>query len=168
MKQKLLSIVSILTILPFAIGPVTAQHLHPKLKKKEKQIRSVLILPAKVELTKTGMKGGEGMMEESENVAEALPGLVAAALQKQGFTVLESPFTSENLDGNNDLRFILAEIQNSYDVLGQQLHRKPKDVKKGRFTLGDEVTKVSQLTQPGGTSPDGWLRAFRELPDPNR
>ncbi|HKZ81826.1 MAG TPA: hypothetical protein VJ124_26400 [Pyrinomonadaceae bacterium] len=83
------------------------------------------------------------MQKESDQVAEALPKLVAAALQKKGYTVLESPFALQTGEGNDDVSFALADIQNRYDVLGVQLNRKPKDVKKGRFTLGDEVSKIN-------------------------
>jgi hypothetical protein len=116
------------------------------LEKKEKAIKNVLILPAKVELMKAGMKGGEGMLKESDQVAEELPKLVIAALQKKGYTVLDNPFTAQSLNDNGDLKIALADTQNRYDVLCHQLLKKQKDVKKGRFTMGDEVSK---------TNPDG-------------
>jgi hypothetical protein len=89
------------------------------------------------------MKGNEGMLKEADQVAEALPKLVVAALQKKGYTVLDDPFTPQALSENNDLKFALADAQNRYDTLGQQLYQKPKDVKKGRFTLGDEVSRIN-------------------------
>ena len=132
-----------LAVLTLLAPGLFAQQLNPKLEKKEKTIKNVLILPAKVELVKSGMKGGEGMLKESDQVAVELPKLVVAALQKKGYTVLDDPFTTSVLDDHSDLKFALADIQSRYDVLGKQLWRKPKDVKKGRFTLGDEVSKVN-------------------------
>jgi hypothetical protein len=143
MKIKTYSLISLMTLTLLVAGQAAAQQLHPKLEKKEKAVKTVLLLPAKVELTKSGMKGGEGMLKESEQVAEALPKLIIAALQKKGYTVIEDPFTPQALSENNDLKFALADIQNRYDVMGQQLHRKPKDVKKGRYTMGDEVSKIN-------------------------
>lgn len=143
MKTRIYSILLALALASLAAAPTAAQQLHPKLEKKEKAVKNILILPPKVELTKTGMKGGEGMLKESEQVAEALPKLIAAALQKKGCAVLDNPFTAQALNDNNDLKFALADVQNKYDVLGEQLNRKPKDVKKGRFTLGDEVSKLN-------------------------
>lgn len=143
MKTRIYSILSLIALTLLVSGQTAAQQLHPKLEKKEKAVKNVLVLPARVELTKSGMKGNEGMLKESDQAAEALPKLVVAALQKKGYTVLDDPFTPQALGENNDLKFALADAQNRYDVLGLQLHQKPKDVKKGRFTLGDEVSRIN-------------------------
>jgi hypothetical protein len=143
MKTRIYSILSLIALTLLVSGQAAAQQLHPKLEKKEMAIKNVLVLPAKVELTKSGMKGNEGMLKEADQAAEALPKLVAAALQKKGYTVLDDPFTPHALSENNDLKFALADVQNRYDALGQQLYQKPKDVKKGRFTLGDEVSRIN-------------------------
>jgi len=43
----------------------SAQELHPKLKSGEKTIRTVLVLPPKVEIVRQTVKGVEGMIKES-------------------------------------------------------------------------------------------------------
>lgn len=143
MKTRMIFFFSAAALMLLFTHPSFAQQLHPKLVKKEKTIRNVLILPAKVGLTKSGMKGSEGMLKESDQVAGELPKLVVTALEKKGYTVQVAPSDSPALDESSDLKFAFSDIQNRYDVLGQQLFRKQKDVKKGRFTLGDEVSKVN-------------------------
>lgn len=143
MKTRTYSILSLIALTLLVSGQAVAQQLHPKLEKKEKAVKNVLVLPAKVELTKSGMKGNEGMLKEADQVAEALPKLVVAALQKKGYAVLDDPFTTQVPDENNDLKFALADVQNRYDEMGQQLYQKPKDVRKGRFTMGDEVSRIN-------------------------
>src|SRR5438105_13773962 len=115
MKTRITFFLSVATLTLLLQSPSFAQQLHPKLEKKEKTIKNVLILPAKVELMKAGMKGGEGMLKESDQVAEELPKLVMAALQKKGYTVLDNPFTAPSLNDNSDLKIALADTQNRYD-----------------------------------------------------
>lgn len=118
------------------------EYVNPKLKSKERPVRTAVILPAQMELTRLGMKGTEGMTKESEALAEALTGMLVKQLRDRGVDVLASPFTEEALKQNEDLRAAVARVQAKYDGLSTQLHKKPKDVAKGRFTLGDEVADL--------------------------
>ena len=124
---------------PVRPGP----YLHPKLKAKEVKVRTVVVLPpAIVTMTKQGVKGSEGMGNEEDQATNDLSSLVASDLSKTGLSV-ESPFTEAALKDNNDLKYALADVQKKYDEVAPQLYRKPKDVKKGRFTLGDMVSVLN-------------------------
>ena len=57
-----------------------AQFAHPDLKSGKIVVHKLLILPAQATVTKSGMKGSEGLVEESRIVENALPGLVSQAL----------------------------------------------------------------------------------------
>ena len=120
-----------------------AQRQHPDLKSGKKTIHSAIIIPVQFSITKAGMKGSESMIAESEQVAGALPGMIAKALEEKGCKVLENPFTPAELEKNEELRYALGDIQKRYDAIQPQMIRKIKDIEKGRFTLGDEVTKVN-------------------------
>ena len=60
-----------------------AQYLHPKIKEKKVTVRSAVILPAKVELTKESAKGSEMMVAESEEASVKVVDAVAQALQEK-------------------------------------------------------------------------------------
>lgn len=132
----------LLSALLLGILPGQAQQLHPKLTSKEKTLRQLLILPARIEIAKQGMKGGEAMIKESEDVGNAAAAIVSKALVDKGLKVLDNPFTSQALQEDENLKYALADIQKRYDNLAPKIARKPKDITKGRFSLGDEVANL--------------------------
>ena len=113
--------------------------LSPKLKTKEKLVKSVLVLPAQVEMTKQGVKGSEGMAREAEEVSVKLREAVAKALEQKGLKLASSTMNDKTLNEDSELRAAVSSVQKRYDTVAIQLKKKPKDVNKGRFTLGDEV-----------------------------
>ena len=116
---------------------VEAQYLHPKIAAKKVNIRSAVILPAKVEITKESAKGSEMMVSESADISKSVMAAVDQALQEKKIGVVANSFEPAAMD---DIRkYQLADIQTRYDALLPKLVKKSKDVKKARFTLGDEV-----------------------------
>jgi hypothetical protein len=116
--------------------------LHPRLKDKETVLHTVIMVPPIVEMAKHGVKGTEGMGAEAMKATDALNVEVVAALQKRGLSV-ESPFTEEALKDNEELRSAMADAQKRFDEVTEQLYKHEKDVKKGRFSLGDSVAVLN-------------------------
>lgn len=116
---------------------VDAQYLHPKVVEKKVTIRSAAILPAKVEIVKESAKGSEMMVAESANISGSVMEAVGQTLQKKKITVAPNPFEAAAMDESR--KYTLADIQTRYDALLPKLVKKSKDIKKARFTLGDEV-----------------------------
>jgi len=101
-----------------------------------------VVLPCIVQVTKQGVKGSEGMGKEGEDATTALASAVTGDLTRSGLTAT-TPFTEEALKDNNDLRYAVADVQRKYDEVAPQIYRKPKDIRKGRFTLGDMVAVLN-------------------------
>ena len=116
---------------------VNAQYVNIKLVEKKVTIRSATILPAKVEVTKESAKGSEMMVAESAEISASVVEAVGMALQKKQFTVVSNSFEPASMDDAR--KYTLADIQSRYDALLPKLFDKSKDIKKARFTLGDEV-----------------------------
>ena len=116
---------------------VKAQYLNTKLTEKKVTIRSAVILPAKVEITKESAKGSEMMVAESADISGKVVDAVGQTLQEKKINVAANPFDPAKIDEGR--KYTLADIQNRYDALLPKLMNKSKDVKKARFTLGDEV-----------------------------
>jgi hypothetical protein len=119
-----------------------AQFLHPKIVKKETTIRNVVVLPAKVDITRDSMKGPEGMAAESEAVSERVAKLVSDALSNKQVTTLSGP-VSVTGEGDAQQKYTVADIQSRYDDLLPKIMKKRSDVKKARFTMGDEVLNLN-------------------------
>lgn len=116
-----------------------AQYLNPKIAQKTITLRTAVILPAKIEITKESAKGSEMMVEDSEKTSKTVFEAVGQTLQEKKLTILKSPFEGESATTDEKHRYLLSDIQSRYDALLPKLVDKSKDVKKARFTLGDEV-----------------------------
>jgi hypothetical protein len=121
----------------YDVAKVEAQYLNPKIAEKKVTIRSAVILPAKVEITKESAKGSQMMVAESADISKSVMEAVDQALQGKKISVVANSFEPATMDDSR--KYQLADIQTRYDALLPKLVKKSKDVKKARFTLGDEV-----------------------------
>jgi len=139
MKAKLIFLSMFLLVLA---GPIHGQYLHPKISGKQTQIRNVVMLPAKVEIVRQSMKGPEGMAAESDLLSTRVSQLTSEALAAKHITVSAgaTPATSE---ADTQQKYTVADLQARYDALLPKIAKKRKDVKKGRFSLGDEVLNLN-------------------------
>ncbi|MEP6788647.1 MAG: hypothetical protein ABJB40_09460 [Acidobacteriota bacterium] len=117
----------------------SAQYLHPKIG-KETTIRNVVILPAKVDVVRSSMKGPEGMAAESEELSSRVEKMVSEVLASQKKIMTLSGPASE---GGGQAKYTVADIQGKFDDLLPKVMKKRGDVKKGRFTMGDEVLNLN-------------------------
>jgi hypothetical protein len=117
-------------------------YLHPKIKAKEVSLRKLVILPPSVQVAKQGVKGQEGLGEEAEKATAKFTIEVTAALNERGASV-ETPFTEEALSANDELKSALADVQRQFDEVAPKMFDKKKDVKKGRFSVGDGVALLN-------------------------
>ena len=118
-----------------------AQYLHPKITSKQTTIRNIVLLPAKVDIVRDSMKGPEGMGAESEQLSARVSQLITDALTAKNIAALPAP--SAAADGDAQQKYTVADIQSRYDDLLPKITRKKKDVKQGRFSMGDEVLNLN-------------------------
>ena len=116
--------------------------IHPKLKGHEMMVKSVVMLPPIVEMSKKGVKGTEGMGKEAEEATTEFATSVSTALTGRGLAVA-TPFSDEALKDNNELKYAIADVQKRFDEIAPQLFKKRKDVRKGRFSVGDSVALLN-------------------------
>jgi len=121
---------------------VRAQYLHPKVSSKQTTIRNIIILPAKVNVFRDSMKGPEGMAAESEELSARVEKMLGEVLEKKNVRTLASaaPASSE---GDVQQKYTVADIQAKFDDLLPKVMKKRKDVKQGRFSMGDEVLNLN-------------------------
>ena len=117
-------------------------YFHPKLRDKEMSVNRLVLLPPAVHVSKNGVKGQEGMGAESEKATAYFALEVAAALTARGASV-GTPFTEDALQGNDELRSALADVQRQFDEIAPKIFAKKKDIKQGRFTVGDGVAVLN-------------------------
>jgi hypothetical protein len=117
-----------------------AQYLHPKITKKETTIRNVVILPAKVDIVRDSMKGPEGMASESEQLSTRVEDGVGSVLADKHSV---KRMTAGASSGEGEGKYNLADFQTKFDDLLPRILKKKSDVKKGRFSMGDEVLNLN-------------------------
>jgi len=123
------------------IAPIHAQFLHPKIKSKETTIRTVVVLPAKVNVVRDSMKGPEGMAAESDDLSTRVEKMIAEVLSKQkNVTTVASPTAGQT---DSQPNYNVADFQTKFDDLLPKIMKKRSDVKKGRFSMGDEVLNLN-------------------------
>lgn len=140
---KMFVLVGLLTV--SGSHQVQGQFIHPKIKSKEITIRRIVVLPAKVTVVRDSMKGPEGMAAESDELSLRVEKMVAEVLSsKKQVTTLTAPTTTTAAaDGDAEQKYDVADFQTKFDALLPNIMKKRSDVKKGRFTMGDEVLNLN-------------------------
>src|SRR5919106_5154946 len=114
-----IALVAAAVIFAAALVPLSAraQFLHPKISKKETTIRTVVILPAKVNVVRDSMKGPEGMAAESEELSARVEKMVAEVLaNKKKVNTLASMAASAG-EAEIQTKYAVADIQTKFDDL---------------------------------------------------
>jgi len=126
-------------------APLTAraQFLHPKVSGKQTTIQKVVILPAKVNITRDSMKGPEGMAAESEELSARVEKTLADVLANKKYVATVNGPASSTSEAEAQVKYTVADIQAKFDDLLPKVMKKRSDVKKGRFTMGDEVLNLN-------------------------
>ena len=141
LRKLQLGCLAALVLMITALSPdAHAQFLHPKITSKQVTVRKVVILPAKVEVVRDSMKGPEGMAAESEELSGRVEKMVTEVLANQKHINTLSVPTS---GGDTQGKYTVADIQAKFDDLLPKVLKKRKDVKQGRFSMGDEVLNLN-------------------------
>ena len=136
-------VLATLLLIGFASHSIHAQFLHPKIKSKETTIRTVVVLPAKVNVVRDSMKGPEGMAAESDELSARVEKMIAEVFSKQKNMTTLSPPAAASGEGASQPNYNVADFQTRFDDLLPKIMKKRSDVKKGRFTMGDEVLNLN-------------------------
>jgi hypothetical protein len=137
---KMFALVVLLTV--SGSPEVQAQFIHPKIKSKETTIRRVVVLPAKVNVVRDSMKGPEGMAAESDELSLRVEKMVVEVLSKQKNVSTLPPAAPASAEGDEQ-KYNVADFQTKFDDLLPKIMKKRSDVKKGRFSMGDEVLNLN-------------------------
>lgn len=117
-----------------------AQFEHPDLKSGKRHVRSVVLMPVRAEISRVSMKGPEPMTEESRRVEKDLLPVVSEVMKNLGCSVQE---VATGAAADPELSYTVDDLQKQFDAAMGQMVKKSKDVRKGRFSLGDSVTRLA-------------------------
>jgi hypothetical protein len=124
-------------LVTLAVSAVAAQEINKDLKSGKVVVRHFLILPAEASITRLTMSGASQAVDEARQTEKRLVESVASVLLGKEYEVLPDPAGEAAEDIN--LRNSVVTLQNAFNELLPHLQRNSNDVRKGRFTLGDQV-----------------------------
>lgn len=99
-------------------------------------------MPAEAELDKLGVKNAEKMIKESNDWEVALGSLIAAHFKTVGIEINSATDTFSSGASDNDIQQVIEQVQEKYNSLSRQLAKKPREISKGAYTLGDQVAML--------------------------
>ena len=140
---KLRVLLLAVVVIAFTCLSTNAQFVHPKLKSKETTIRTVVVMPAKVTVVRDSMKGPEGMAAESDELSGRVEKMISEVLSKQKHVTTLALPTAGTGAGDAQPDYNIADFQTKFDDLLSRITKKRSDVKKGRFSMGDEVLNLN-------------------------
>lgn len=120
---------------------------HPKVLKGEFQIKTACMMPAEGKLSKVGMKGREGMSKESDDWTTTLSNMVEGHLKTAGVQLVPATAVGSSSASDAEIQQVILQIQQKYSDIAAKLNKKPKDIAKSRFTLGDDVALLPCAAQ---------------------
>jgi hypothetical protein len=99
-------------------------------------------MPAEGQLTKLGFKGGEGMTSQTDPWVDSLDTVVESHLKSAGIALFPASAVLSSGASDDEIRQVILAIQEKYHAISDRLDKKPKDIDKSRYTLGDQVTML--------------------------
>ena len=135
MSRSTLICLALLAASPMILGGAIN---NPKLDSGEKTITKVCVLPIEAEWAKVGIKAREGMAKEADEWTTKMESVVLGLVREAGAETF--PALPDPDQATDAAKQTVLQIGQKYDTVAAQLHQKPKEVRKGRYSLGDEVT----------------------------
>ncbi len=102
-------------------------------------IRTACMMPVAGKLSKVTMKGGEGMSKETDNWTTTLQNMVEAHLKTAGVQLLQANDPLASGASDDEIQQVILQLNQKYGEIAKTLNRKPKDIGKSRFTIGDDA-----------------------------
>jgi curli biogenesis system outer membrane secretion channel CsgG len=122
----------------FAFTP-SWSYENSKVTSGEFPIHVACVMPSEGKLSRASMKGGEGMSKESDEWTSKLDEMVQTHLRSAGVQLLQASDPLASGASDDEIKQVILQVHQKYQEVSTQLNKKPKDIGKARFSLGDET-----------------------------
>lgn len=132
-------------------GPAFAQFEHPDLKSGKKQVRGIVLMPIEAVMGKFTVKSDfhwgfekprDYLEAESRQVEKDLTPLITEVFRSLNCTVNDTALAPGELAKNAVLQSTQQELQQQVDALLLRLTYHEDDVRKGKASLGESLSKL--------------------------
>lgn len=127
-----------ITLLGVCAPGARAQYpeLNPNVETGRVAIATALVLPPGISFSKLGLRGTESQTPEADKLSETLSSLVSQELTLRGVRLLLSAAEPRS----DAEKYALADLQARFDNVHMLVHRRPRAIERGRYSLGDGVS----------------------------
>jgi len=138
---RILAVMGLAAFLAGSAYPATPSwsYEHRKITSGEFPIRTACMMPTEARLSRTTMKGGEGMAKESDDWTATLGNMVEAHLKTAGVEVLQATDAMASAASNDEIRQVILQLNQKYADIAAKLNKRPKDIGKSRYAIGDDA-----------------------------
>lgn len=123
-----------------ALGTVSAgaaEYMTPEFAKAEFRPKTMVLIPPRAEVTKKKVTSSEQMIEEGAVLEDATSLVLKEQLGALGYTI--RVLTIDEVNTDPELQLMVRNFNERYDADLVQVLKKPKDIRKRRFSFGDEA-----------------------------
>jgi hypothetical protein len=118
---------------------ITSSYTQRKVSSGKFPIHSACMMPPQGYLTRIGVKGAEGMTKESEAWAEALEATVESHFKTDGIEINTATNPLASGASDDEIGRVISQIQEKLHALSPLMNKKPRQIAKSAYTLGDQV-----------------------------
>lgn len=111
-----------------------------KITSGELQIHTACMMPVEGKLSKSTMKGGEGMSKQEDQWTTTIENIVEAHMKTGGVQLLQATDPLASGASDDEIRQVIMQLSQKYGDIAAQVDRHPKDIRKARFTIGDSAS----------------------------
>ncbi|MGA2570463.1 MAG: hypothetical protein ABSF23_08075, partial [Terracidiphilus sp.] len=113
-----------------------------KLRSGKFHVHSACMMPPRALVVRFGFKGAKELPAEGDNWAKALEAFVETHLKVSGITIMQASDPLSSGASDDELRQVLFQIEEKFNAVSKQLGRKPGEVAKAAYTLGDQAAML--------------------------
>lgn len=147
MKPQLLPPAGFVILAVLVASPAFSKTmLNVQLAHKGTVISRVCLIPAEATLTKRGLKGSEEMVAQEDAWANELRQVIADSFHSQGVGIA-ADYSPAELVSDDGLRQTVILLRERYASIFPLMQKKPGGVKRGRYSIGDQITLLPCAAQ---------------------
>jgi hypothetical protein len=129
---------SLSTPIPSAAWSASQQ----KLRSGKFQAHSACMMPPAARIVQFGFKGPRDLHQESDLWAGALEAFVETHLRAADISFVPAFAPLSSGASEDDVRQVLLQIDDRFSSISKQLDKKPREIEKSAYTLGDQVAML--------------------------
>ena len=137
-----------LTCLCGAVPALARQYMTPAFLAKTARPMSLAVLPPHAEFIKQQAVMTADMVKEAQGLEDEGAIALGAQLQAKGYMV--RVLTLKDVEDTPGLKALVTGLNARYDEEWSKILRKPREVKKGRYNVGEDVVKICSLLKVDG------------------